>query len=221
MTEKELKNQNLEEENLEEILEEILEEETEKEFDNLNISEEYGIISEMKKQDFLYYLLENNEIHFKNANIGISEWEDGKIDILQHAPETELGYIKLNKEQFDSREDAIDFAVDFLVEYAEDRNDDGTKTTSKGKRKSKSKDKKDDKPKQEIKKEEKFNGPRVIRVFGRDVYVETDTNITNEDIRIKLVNEFGFPNFDKDKVCFLFDESTGILEVALKFNTKG
>lgn len=186
------------------------------------VEEQYGIVETLTAKQFLEFFNENNEIRYKSLGIGLNVNEDGSIDVLKHTPETEEGYVKLNKQVFLDNSSAIAFAVDYLVKYDDNGKRQANGTIGKAKTKSKSKSKTSStKTKVEPKPVEKFKGPRVIRVFGRDIYVELDEDASDEDIRIKLVNEHGFPNFSKDKVMYMFDESVGILEVALKFQMKG
>lgn len=174
--------------------------------------EDYGITEDYTREQFETHFRENREIKFKNLTIGIMDWKDGRFDVLTPS-ENEDGYETLNPNSFMSPCDAINFAVDYLVEYAVGRNEDGTKGDSAG---SSSTKKKKSKPK-----EPEYNGPRLVRVFGRDIYIEEDPKVSNEKIRQKLVNEYNFPNFKKEKVFFDLDVSTGTLEVLLKFQSKG
>ena len=90
--------------------------------------------------------------------------------------------------------------------------------TSKKKKKERKK-KAVDKPKEEPKK--KYEGPRHIKVYGEELWVEDDPNVTEEEIRQRIVNEFGFGEFRKDKTIFDLDEETGILDVAKQYQKKG
>lgn len=161
-----------------------------------------GIAESMTREQFLEYFRENREIQYNDITIGVMEWGDGRFDVLTPA-QNEDGYITLNPTPYANACDAINFAVDYLVEQ------DNKKVSTKS-------SKKKSKPKQP-----KYNGPRTVRVFSRDIYIEENIDATYEDIRVKLVTEYDLPNFKKDKVFFDFDESTGTLEVLLKFNTKG
>ena len=86
-------------------------------------------------------------------------------------------------------------------------------------KKKKTKKKAVDKPKEETKK--KYEGPRHIKVYGEELWVEDDPNVTEEEIRQRIVNEFGFGEFRKDKTIFDLDEETGILDVAKQYQKKG
>lgn len=171
--------------------------------------ENYGIIEDYTIEQFEAHFRENREIKYKNYTIGIMEWGDGRYDVLTPA-DNESGFDTLNPNPFMTPCDAINFAVDILVKYSVNRNADGTLKEAASKAKNSSKPK-----------EPEYNGPRLVRVFGRDIYVEEDPKATNEQIRKKLVTEYNFPNFQKGKVFFDLDISTGTLEVLLKFQTKG
>ena len=169
---------------------------------------DYGIVETMTRKDFEDYFKDNQEIFYKNLTVGIMDWDNGTYDVL--TPEdNEDGFKILNKAKFTNINDARKFAVDYLVDYDKNRNSDGSlkeeKKTSK---------------KKTVKKEV-YNGPRTVKVFSRDIYIEENPKATNEQIRMKLVNDYGFSNFTKDKVSFEFDSASGILEVFLKFNVKG
>lgn len=172
------------------------------------INNEYGIIESMNIEQFEAHFRENREIKYKNLTLGIMDWGDGRFDVLTPA-DNEQGYATLNPNPFATPCDAINFTIDYLIEYDKDRNPDGTKS-------SKKKSSKKAKPV-----EPEYNGPRLVRVFGRDIYIEEDPKVTNEEIRVKLETEYNFPNFKKGKVFFDLDISTGVLEVILKFQTKG
>lgn len=173
----------------------------------------YGITATMTRTQFEEYFVEHREIKYKNLEIGIMDWEDGRFDVLTPA-DNEQGYETLNPNPFLKPCDAINFAIDYLVDYSINRNSDGTK--AEGATKSTKKN-----TKKAASAEPKYDGPRIVKVFGREIYIEDDTDLKFDDIRQKLVDEYSFPNFKKEKVFYDFDESTGTLEVLLKFQTKG
>lgn len=173
----------------------------------------YGITTTMTRAQFEEYFVENREIKYKNLELGIMDWEDGRFDVLTPA-DNELGYETLNPNPFLKPCDAINFAIDHLLNYDINRNPDGTINSNQ--KKSTKKNSKKTTPS-----EPKFDGPRIIKVFGREIYIEDNTELKFDDIRQKLVDEYSFPNFKKEKVFYDFDESTGTLEVMLKFQTKG
>lgn len=83
------------------------------------------------------------------------------------------------------------------------------------------------KPKKEKKKAESnskapaYEGPRIIKVYGDELWVENDPKVTNEEIRQRIVDEFGYREFRKDKTIFDLDPATGILDVDKQFQKKG
>lgn len=84
--------------------------------------------------------------------------------------------------------------------------------------------KKASKSKSEVKKEEKksvYTGPRIVKVYGDELWVENDPNVTNEQIRERIVNEFGYGEFTKGKTLFDLDTNTGILDIGKQFQKKG
>lgn len=176
-----------------------------------NTTNNYGITESMTRVQFEEYFHENREITYKNLTIGVMDWEDGRFDVLTPTEEAP-GFKALNASPFSNACDAINFAINYLVEYDVNRNADGTKAAA-GTKTTKEKAKKKDEP--------EYNGPRLVKVFGREIYTEEDPMATNEDIRKKLVSEYDFPNFKKGRVYFDLDSATGTLEVLLKFNTKG
>ena len=75
--------------------------------------------------------------------------------------------------------------------------------------------------KEEVKKEEKYTGPRIVKVYGDELFTVEDPEISNEDIRLKLVSEFGYKEFKKDNTIFDLDKESGILDVTKRFEKKG
>lgn len=72
-----------------------------------------------------------------------------------------------------------------------------------------------------VKKEEKYTGPRIVKVYGDELFTVEDPEISNEDIRLKLVSEFGYKEFKKDNTIFDLDKESGILDVTKRFEKKG
>ena len=66
-------------------------------------------------------------------------------------------------------------------------------------------------------KEEKYTGPRIVKVYGDELFTVEDPEISNEDIRLKLVSEFGYKEFKKDNTIFDLDKESGILDVTKRF----
>ena len=75
--------------------------------------------------------------------------------------------------------------------------------------------------KKQAKEEEKYTGPRIVKVYGDELFTVEDPEISNEDIRLKLVSEFGYKEFKKDNTIFDLDKESGILDVTKRFEKKG
>lgn len=75
--------------------------------------------------------------------------------------------------------------------------------------------------KKQANKEEKYTGPRIVKVYGDELFTVEDPEISNEDIRLKLVSEFGYKEFKKDNTIFDLDKESGILDVTKRFEKKG
>ena len=75
--------------------------------------------------------------------------------------------------------------------------------------------------KKQAKEEEKYTGPRIVKVYGDELFTVEDPEISNEDIRLKLVSEFGYKEFKKDNTIFDLDKDSGILDVTKRFEKKG
>lgn len=238
------KNKN-EEDILEVEYEEIEDDDTENEVEDeesveleYEEDEEHGItnIEKLTDEDILLlidsYFSEEKELLLCSKTFNVIKWQDtNKYDLIISDDTKTDGYdVCLNK-QYDQYDELIEDAVPFFKAFAETHSPTGEiinkkKPSNKSKNKSSSKSKKSSSskttassaPKKTI---EKFSGPRIVRVYGNDIYVEEDPNATYEDIRKKLVNDYGFPNFTHDKASFYLDESNGILEVHLKFQQKG
>lgn len=184
------------------------------EINNNTIVEEVqdnAIYETMDRAAFEEYFSQNREINYKGFELGIMEWPTGGYDVLIPA-NNENGYEVLNSERYTAACDAVHFAVNYLVEHENEIDTGNTEEVKKTTKKSKKK-KKEEEP--------KYEGPRTVKVFGREIFIEEDSNATNEDIRLKLVNDYGMHNFKPEKTLFDFDFSTGTLEVGLKFQTKG
>lgn len=76
-------------------------------------------------------------------------------------------------------------------------------------------------PKKEIPEKEPYTSPRIVRVWGRDLFTEEDPSVTEDQIIEKISRDYGFPEFRTGRVTFNLDEETGILNVGLMFNKKG
>lgn len=90
----------------------------------------------------------------------------------------------------------------------------------KGKKKGKkAAEKKTEAPKET--KEPEFVGPRPVIVYGNELFVETNPEVTLESIRERVEKEFLFPEFSKDQTTMTFDNKTGIIVPVRGFNKKG
>lgn len=67
----------------------------------------------------------------------------------------------------------------------------------------------------------KFTGPRKVVVYGRELFVEEDPNVSLDDIRERIVNEYEFPEFAKERTQMSLDEATGIVVPVISFQKKG
>ena len=162
--------------------------------------------TKLTRRELETHFAEKREILFHGETYGIMDWGNGTFDILK-AADNENGYVQINQasETFDCHTKAIEYLIDFILNTQ--GNNDKSKTTAKAKKKE---------PEEPI-----YEGPRTIRVFGREIYIEDDHTMKQEQIRQKLVSEYGFPHFDKNKVFYDFDSTSGTLEVMMKMQTKG
>lgn len=67
-----------------------------------------------------------------------------------------------------------------------------------------------------------YSKDRVVIAYGEEIYTETDVNASLEDIRNKLVNEYGYSEFKDENRCkMIFDAKTGDVYPEVVFNKKG
>lgn len=67
-----------------------------------------------------------------------------------------------------------------------------------------------------------YSRPRSVFAYGEEIYIENDVNVSLEDIRDKLANEYGFSEFrDKEKCTIIFNAKTGEVYPEIKFQKKG
>ena len=66
-----------------------------------------------------------------------------------------------------------------------------------------------------------FDGPKIIKVFARKVYIDNRKNLTKEQILNTLIDRYEYYDLANSKTGIDFDESTGIVEVYIKFKCKG
>lgn len=68
----------------------------------------------------------------------------------------------------------------------------------------------------------RYNGPRAVIVYGQELFIEEDPTVSLEDIRKRLVEEYGFTEFkDKSKCQIHFDAKTGEVFPILELKKKG
>jgi hypothetical protein len=69
--------------------------------------------------------------------------------------------------------------------------------------------------------EEEYKGVRTIKVYGEELFTIEDPKVTSEQIRQKIVEEFHFPEFSKDRTQMSLDKETGIVVPVISFQKKG
>ena len=176
---------------------EEVEEDTEETLD----SEDYLKSTTMEK------LTKNMEVEIDGNKIVIEESEDGLYSILL----TEKGASEQISilEDLLSLEDAVIKATDHILSMT-------------AKKKPASKSKKSKAPTVAKKEEEPpYEGPRHIKVWGRELWTELDPKVTETQIVEKIARDFGLPEFREGKVMFDLDKVSGVLSVGLSFNKKG
>lgn len=67
----------------------------------------------------------------------------------------------------------------------------------------------------------KFEGTRSVRVYGQEIFEEENPDIDLEVIRKRIVSEFHYPEFSKERTVMSFDDTTGIIVPCIKFEKKG
>ena len=71
------------------------------------------------------------------------------------------------------------------------------------------------------KKEEEFKGVRHVVVYGNELFSIDDPKVTMEEIRERIVNEFHFAEFSKERTEMSLDRKTGIVVPCIKYQKKG
>ena len=70
-----------------------------------------------------------------------------------------------------------------------------------------------------------FKGVRHVKVYGNEIFTETDPKITEEQIRRRLVKEHGFGELSKGITAFELvpnkDKTEAFLVVGPSFKKKG
>lgn len=69
--------------------------------------------------------------------------------------------------------------------------------------------------------EPEFTGPRPVIVYGQELFVIEDSKMTLDEIREKIVTEFKYPEFSKERTSMSFDKITGIIVPVIEFKKKG
>lgn len=75
--------------------------------------------------------------------------------------------------------------------------------------------------KQEEEEEEIYDGDRDIVIYGNYIYTEENPKATLEEIRQKVVEEYNYAIFSKNRTVFSFDKETGILCLDVRYEKKG
>lgn len=155
------------------------------------------------KKTILEALTSSGSCNVQGVDVSVMKQEDGKFSIYG-TKKGKKGNVLLFKDLEDET-DAINKATDHAID-----------ALFKGKPRSVANKQVEEKPK-----EQPYTGPRTIRVWGRDLFTETDPEVTQEQIVEKISRDYGFPEFRKGRVTFDLDKETGILNVGLMFNKKG
>lgn len=66
----------------------------------------------------------------------------------------------------------------------------------------------------------KYTGPRTIKVYGQELWIETDNSVTLEDIRKRIVEDYQYKEFKADRTTMVMDEE-GIVTAHVQFQKKG
>lgn len=67
----------------------------------------------------------------------------------------------------------------------------------------------------------KFTVPLKVRIYDREVFVIDDPNTTEDQIRLKAVDEFGFFEFSKDRTKFIYNEAKDQVVLKASFEKRG
>lgn len=71
------------------------------------------------------------------------------------------------------------------------------------------------------KKEPKFVVPLKVRIYDREVFVIDDPKTTEEEIRLKAVNELNFFEFDKERTKFIYNDAKNEVVLKASFEKRG
>lgn len=176
------------------------------------------------KEELIKTLKEKHEVEFRDITVTIDTNEDNsysvfKVETKEPDEDSEDGEEEVIEELVPIEENLpnIDVAVEKAVAYLfketkYNPNDKSAKGGKKGKKTSTSAPKKEEPP---------YEGPRTVKVWGRELFVETDPKVTNEQIKEKIARDYGMPEFKEGEALFYLDKTTGILSVGLSFNKRG
>ncbi len=67
----------------------------------------------------------------------------------------------------------------------------------------------------------KFNVPLKVRIYDREVFVVDDINMTEDQIRIKAADEYGFFEFDKERTKFIYNDAKNEVVLKASFEKRG
>ena len=79
----------------------------------------------------------------------------------------------------------------------------------------------DDEDKEPKKKEPKFKVPLKVRIYDREVFIVDDINTTEDQIRLKAVDEYGFFEFDKERTKFIYNKDKNEVVLKASFEKRG
>ena len=194
-----------------------------------------GIVDDLTKEQIREILVDEAEIFYKGTYCVIMNDDENVFTIGTANKECETDEVEELETKYDDIDEAVNAAVDLLFEAGKNAKD--TKSsknskqskTSSNKSKDSTKEHKKQSPKPTVSEENKssevklseFQGPKIIKVFAREVYIEHRPHVNKADILDVLRDEHGYYNFTDQKTGVDFDETTGIAEIYLKFNPKG
>lgn len=168
-------------------------------------------------------MINNEDFDFDELDLEDIDVENSKIEEVVDVEEEDITPVQQSLE-FDVDLSDVEIKTDIEPQAAIIEDEDGTPNlgdflesvdTDKKKSKEKKSEPKAEKPK------EVYTGPRIIKVYGDELWIEQDPNVTNEEIRQRIVDEFGYREFRKEKTIFDLDPATGILDIDKSFQKKG
>lgn len=97
---------------------------------------------------------------------------------------------------------------------ADDEDNEDIDESDENEKKTKSKKKvEDNKP--------KFVVPLKVRIYDREVFVVDDASMTEDQIRIKAADEYGFFEFDKERTKFIYNDAKNEVVLKASFEKRG